>query len=209
MPFEMVLHKKHNRNLFSFACCNFGISYVIQTVIGKKFLEDFCLMSVHKAAMILSVMAIVAAAFNIINAVVCKMCHNKRVMFLKGASVITFLCLLSICTLIAFDIRSSVIALIFCILAGNASLSSLLVPVLHMTNRKMVSTTAVSIMNFCFFMMVGILGTLTGFILKVFEPVRVNGVLVYGRSSYLLLFGVFLAISLFEMYKAAKLSDKY
>ena len=209
MPFELVLHKKHNRNLFSFACCNFGISYVIQTVIGKKFLEDFCLMSVNKAALILSIMAIVAAAFNIINAVACRMCHNKRVMFLKGASVITFLCLLSICLLIAFDIRSSVIALIFCILAGNASLSSLLVPVLHMTNRKMVSTTAVSIMNFCFFMMVGILGTLTGFILKVFEPVRVNGVLVYGRSSYLLLFGVFLAISLFEMYKAAKLSDKY
>ena len=209
IPFELVLHKKHNRNLFSFACCNFGIFYVIQTVIGKKFLEDFCVMTPAKAAGILSVMAIVAAAFNIINAVVCKMCHNHRVKFLKGASVITFVCLLSICLMIAFDVKSVFIAFIFCILAGNASLSSLLVPVLHMTNRKMVSTTAGSIMNFCFFMMVGILGTLTGFLLKVFEPERINGVLVYGNESYLLVFGVFLFISLFEMYKAAKLSDKY
>ena len=42
LPFKLVLHKSHNRSLFTFACCNFGISYVIQTVIGKKFLEDFC-----------------------------------------------------------------------------------------------------------------------------------------------------------------------
>ncbi len=101
------------------------------------------------------------------------------------------------------------IAVIFCILAGNASLTSLLVPVLHLTNRKMVSTTAVSIMNFCFFMMVGFLGTATGFLLNVFEPTRVGDVLVYGNNSYLLMFGVFLALSMFEMYKAAKLNNKY
>lgn len=209
LPFRLVLHKRHNRNLFSFACCNFGISYVIQTVIGKKFLEDFCVLSSQKAAVILSIMAIVAAAFNIINASVCKLCHNHRVQFLKGASVVTFICLLIVCVLILFDIKSMLIAFIFCVLAGNASLSSLLVPVLHLTNRKMVSTTAVSIMNFCFFMMVGFLGTATGFILNVFEPTRVGDVLVYSRQSYLLLFGVFLAISMFEMYKAAKLSNKY
>lgn len=209
LPFRLVLHKRHNRNLFSFACCNFGISYVIQTIIGKKFLEDFCVISSAKAAVILSIMAIVAAAFNIINASVCKLCHNHRVMFLKGASVVTFLCLFAICIMIAFDIRSLAIAFIFCVLAGNASLTSLLVPVLHLTNRKMVSTTAVSIMNFCFFMMVGFLGTATGFLLNVFEPEKVGNVLVYGNNSYLLLFGVFLAISMFEMYKAAKLSNKY
>lgn len=209
LPFRLVLHKRHNRNLFSFACCNFGISYVIQTIIGKKFLEDFCVLSSAKAATVLSIMAIVAAAANIINASVCKLCHNHRVMFLKGASVVTFLCLLTVCILICFDIKTMFIAVIFCILAGNASLTSLLVPVLHLTNRKLVSTTAVSIMNFCFFMMVGILGTATGFLLNVFEPKKVGNVLVYGNNSYLLLFGVFLLLSTFEMYKAAKLNNKY
>ena len=100
-------------------------------------------------------------------------------------------------------------AVVFCILAGNASLTSLLVPVLFLTNRKMISTTAVSIMNFCFFMMVGILGTITGFLLNTFKPERINGILVYGQHSYLLLFGTFLLLSMFEMYKAAKLSNKY
>ena len=209
LPFKLVLHKRHNRNLFSFACCNFAIFYAIQTIIGKKFLEDFCLMSVTKSSIILSSMAVIAAVFNIINAYTCKLTHNHRVRFLKFASVITFCSLLLIFTAIAFDYRTSLIASIFCVLAANASLSAILVPVLHLTNRKMVSGTAVSIMNFCFFMMVGILGTLTGFLLNIFEPVKNGNLTIYSNNSYLLVFGMFLAVSVFEMYKAMKLSNKY
>ncbi len=209
LPFRLVLHKKHNRNLFSFACCNFGISYAIQTIIGKKFLEDFCLMTSSKAAVVLSIMAVVAAVFNIINASMCKICHNHRVIFLKAASVITFLSLFIICILLAFNIRTGWIALIFCVLAANASLTSLLVPVLHLTNRKMVSSTAVSIMNFCFFMMVGFLGTAMGFLLNLFPPVKIGDVQVYSNYSYLAVFGLFFVLSVFELYKAQKLSNKY
>ena len=209
LQFRLVLHKKHNRNLFSFACCNFGISYAIQSIIGKKFLEDFCMMAPSKASIVLSIMAVIAAVFNIINASFCKMCHNHRVMFLKNASVITFVSLLMICLCLIFNIRTGYIALIFFILAGNASLTSLLVPVLHLTNRKMVSGTAVSIMNFCFFMMVGFLGTAMGFLLNLFEPEKMNNVLVYSNKSYLAVFGMFFLISVFELYKARKLSNKY
>lgn len=209
LPFRLVLHKKHNRNLFSFACCNFGISYAIQSIIGKKFLEDFCMMAPSKASIVLSIMAVIAAVFNIINASFCKMCHNHRVMFLKNASVITFVSLLMICLCLIFNIRTGYIALIFFILAGNASLTSLLVPVLHLTNRKMVSGTAVSIMNFCFFMMVGFLGTAMGFLLNLFTPEKVGNVVVYSNKSYLAVFGMFFLISVFELYKARKLSNKY
>ena len=209
LPFRLVLHKKHNRNLFSFACCNFGISYAIQAILGKKFLEDFCLMSSSKAAMVLSGMAVIAAVFNIVNASFCKMCHNHRVIKKKNASVITFVSLLLICLFLILNIRTDAIAVIFCILAANASLTSLLVPVLHLTNRKMVSGTAVSIMNFGFFMMVGILGTAAGFLLNVFAPQKTGNILVYSNQSYLLVFGMFFLISVFEMYKAMKLSNKY
>jgi hypothetical protein len=195
--------------LFSFACCNFAIFYTIQTVIGKKFLEDFCLMSVSKSSIFLSSMAVIAAVFNIVNAYVCKLSHNHRVKFLKHASVITFSCLFIIFLAIMFDIKTCIIASIFCILAANASISAILVPVLHLSNRKMVSGTAVSIMNFCFFMMVGILGTATGFLLDIFEPVKRGNITAYTNESYLLVFGMFLALSVFEMYKAMKLSNKY
>lgn len=99
--------------------------------------------------------------------------------------------------------------MIFCVLAGNASLSSLLVPVLHMTNNKMISGTAVSIMNFSFFMMVGFLGTAMGFLLNIFEPQKIGNVLVYSNKSYLAVFGLFFVLSVFELFKAMKLSNKY
>ena len=209
LPFRLVLHKRHNRNLFSFACCNFAITYAIQTVIGKKFLEDFCLMSTNKSALVLSVMAIIAAFFNIINAYVCMLTHNHRVKFLKNASIITFVCLFLICLALIFNFRTYCIAGIFCILAANASLSSILVPVLHLTNRKMISGTAVSIMNFCFFTLVGLLGTITGFLLNIYEPIKRGNITVYTNQSYLLVFGLFFFLSVFEMYKAMKLSNKY
>ena len=209
LPFKLVLHKRHNRNLFSFACCNFAICYTIQTVIGKKFLEDFCLMGTSKSSLILSIMAIIAAFFNIVNAYICKLGHNHRVQFLKHASIITFICMLSICTALVFDIKSDFIACVFFILAANASLSAILVPVLHLTNRKMVSGTAVSIMNFCFFIMVGILGTATGFLLNIFEPIKRGNITAYTNNAYLLVFGLFLILSVFEMRKAMKLSNKY
>lgn len=209
LPFRLVLHKKHNRNLFSFACCNFAICYAIQTIIGKKFLEDFCLMSGYKAALVLSAMAVIAAIFNIVNAYICRLFDNHRVKFLKKASIITFLSLLTICLLIIFDIKTYFIAAIFCILAANASLSSLLVPVLHLTNKKLVSSTAVSIMNFSFFIMVGVLGTVMGLLLNIFPCKNIDNIAIYSNEAYLAVFGMFLLISIFEMCKAAKLSDKY
>ena len=209
LPFKLVLHKRHNRNLFSFACCNFAISYAIQTIIGKKFLEDFCLMTTAKAASILSGMAIIAAIFNIVNAFLCKLTHNHRVKYLKNASVITFISLLFICICLALNIKSDFIAIAFFVLAANASLSSILVPVLHLTNRKMVSGTAVSIMNFCFFTMVGILGTVMGFLLNIFPSENHAGLITYTNKSYLMVFGLFFILSVFEMYKAMKLSEKY
>ena len=73
----------------------------------------------------------------------------------------------------------------------------------------MVSGTAVSIMNFCFFTMVGLLGTAMGFLLNLFEPEKSGNVLVYSNQSYLAVFGLFFLLSVFELYKARKLSNKY
>ena len=73
----------------------------------------------------------------------------------------------------------------------------------------MISGTAVSILNFSYFMAVGLLGTATGYILHVFEPTRIGKTLVYSNNSYLLLFGLFLILSIYEIYRATKLSEKY
>ena len=68
---------------------------------------------------------------------------------------------------------------------------------------------AVSSSGSLIFMMVGFLGTAMGFLLNLFTPEKVGNVIVYSNKSYLAVFGMFFLISVFELYKARKLSNKY
>ena len=128
-------------------------------------------------------------------------------MIFKTVSVLSFASVLSISVLLAFDIQTKLIALIFCIPSFIGSISPLLITTLHLFNRYEVSATAVSIQNFGFFMMVGILGMISGMLMNVFKPENVNGIMIYSNKSYLLVFALFLILSIFEMYYAFKIKD--
>ena len=58
-------------------------------------------------------------------------------------------------------------------------------------------------------MMVGILGMVSGMLMNVFEPKNVEGVLIYSNNSYLLVFSLFLILSILEVICAFKIKDKY
>ncbi len=206
-PFREVLSNKKNINVFLFGSINYGLYYVLQTVIGKKFLQDFCNIGVNKAALILSCMAVISAFAGTITAIISKCMHNRRSVIFKTVSVLSFVSVLSISVLLAFDIQTKLIAFIFCIPSFIGSISPLLITTLHLFNRYEVSATAVSIQNFGFFMMVGILGMISGMLMNVFKPENVNGIMIYSNKSYLLVFALFLILSIFEMYYAFKIKD--
>ena len=79
---------------------------------------------------------------------------------------------------------------------------------LHSINRFEVSATAVSIQNFSFFMMVGLLGMVSGMLMNIFEPIKKGNDLIYQNGSYLLVFGLFFILSIFQVYYAFKIVDK-
>ncbi len=206
-PFKEVLSNKKNINVFLFGSINYGLYYVLQTVIGKKFLEDFCSIGVNKAALILSFMAVISAFAGTITAIVSKCINNRRSVIFKTFAVLSFISMLLITLLLVFNIHTKLIALIFCIPSFIGSISPLLISTLHLLNRYEVSATAVSIQNFGFFMMVGILGMLSGMLMNVFEPRNINGILIYSNNSYLLVFSLFLVLSLFELFCAFRIKD--
>ena len=208
-PFREILSKKENINLFIFGSVNYGLYYVLQSVIGKKFLEDFCYFDVNTAALILSVMAVISAFAGTITAFISKIINNKRAIIFKIYSILSMISVLSICLFLIFDVHSKIIAFIFCIPSFIGSISPLLILTLHLMNRYEVSATAVSIQNFGFFMMVGLLGMIAGMLMNVFEPVKHNNVLVYSNESYLLVFGLFFVLSLVEIFCAFKTKDNY
>ncbi len=207
-PFKEVLSMKDNQYLYLFGATNYGIYYVLQTVIGKKFLEDFCNFGVNKAALILSLMAIISSFAGTITAFISKSLNNQRAVIFKTFGVLSMLSTLSVLLLITFDIHTKIIALIMCIPAYIGSISPILIMALHMINRHEVSATAVSVQNFSFFMMVGLLGMATGMLMNIFEPIKQNNVLVYQNNSYILVFGLFFILSLIQVYFGFKIVDR-
>lgn len=206
-PFREILQKGENINLYIFGCINYALYYVLQSVIGNKFLQDFCYIDVHSSAVILSLMALVSAFAGTITAFVSRCINNRRAIIFKIFALLSFLSCLSVCLLLAFDIHSKIIALIFCIPSFIGSISPLLILTLHTYNRYEISATAVSIQNFSFFMMLGILGMISGMLMNMFEPTVKNGVMIYSNNSYLLVFGLFLILSIIEVICALRIKD--
>ena len=208
LPFKEVLSIKDNQYLYLFGAINYGLYYVLQTVIGKKFLEDFCQIELNSAAMMLSVMAIISAFAGTITAFISKKMNNARAKIFQTFGILSLLSVLSVFLLLVFDIHSKIVALIFCIPSYIGSISPILIATLHKINRHEVSATAVSVQNFSFFMMVGLLGMISGLLMNVFEPVKVGNNLIYQNNSYLLVFGLFLILSIFQVFFSFKIKDK-
>ena len=89
-PFKLAFKNKHNINIFFFAALNFGLYYVILTVIGKKFLEDFTMISSANAAWFLSVSAIISSFSGMGVAALSRIFTEKKSFFCKFVQVSAF-----------------------------------------------------------------------------------------------------------------------
>ncbi len=206
-PFKEILLKKENIIIFLFGSSNYGLYYVLQSVIGKKFLEDFCLFDVVTASIVLSIMAVVSACAGTVTAFVSKALNNRRAVIFKIFACFSLVSNLMMLVLLCLHIQTKAAALIFLIPSIIGNISPLLIMTLHKINRYEITATAISIQNFCFFMMVGLLGMISGMLMNVFEPINRNGNLIYSNNSYILVFSLFLIISTIQVICAYKIKD--
>jgi hypothetical protein len=86
-----VVSKKENWYIWVFNWVNFGLFYVIQTVIGKKYLEDFAGYSSSRAAVIFSITGVIAAFSGIIQAYLSSLCNDRKAVFCRGAVFVSLL----------------------------------------------------------------------------------------------------------------------
>lgn len=206
--YKETFGNKKNLNLYSFACLNYGLYYVVQTVIGKKFLQDFCLMPVMKAATILSIMGALYAVSGSILAFWSKAVLNRRTIFLRLTSLNTLFVFSTILVCVCLNIRTPFIAFLFCTIAFGASLSPLLVPLLHDFNGPKVANTAVSVMICGFYLAVAVLGNIVGCFLDMFKPVLgANGELVANPYSYIAIFALAVILAIYSFINVFKIDE--
>ena len=207
-PFLQVLGERNNRLVFLVGGLNFGLYYVIQTVLGKKFLEDFCDFSSSGAAWILSLTGLISAVSGTLLAVLSRLAGNRRSVFCRIAGIVCASSFSLITLMLLADLRSGWIAPIFCLLASTGSISSITIPLLHETNPRHLAGSAVCFLNFSFYLTVGVFGNLSGWLLNCSPPEMVNQTLVYSRNSYLAVFAVLTLASLAVLFGAVKLRDR-
>jgi len=207
-PFKEVLANKSNHSLFIFGGLNYGLYYVIQTVIGVKFLKDYINLSATNASAILSLMIVVAGIAGLSFASISSFLSNRRVIFMKTVCIMTSCFFAIISLFLLFEIKTKLIVFMILLIALGGAMSPLIIPIVHATNKYDVKSTAISVMNCCFFLSVGILGTIVGHLLDMYPPTLVsNGHLIYSSKSYFLVFITFFILSLVEMYNVFKLKD--
>ncbi len=182
------LYCRHNRSIFIFGGLNWGVYYVIQTVIGKKFLEDYCLYSRSSAAWIMSITGALAALFGFLWALLSKFSGNRRRWVCRIAGIMVLTVTGLACIALLANWHSPLLGGLFCLISVTASISAIVIPLLNETNPPRISTFAVAELNFFFYAAVAVFGNLAGFLMGLFPPERRGEVLCYGRNSYLCVF---------------------
>ena len=191
--FKPVFRSAHNWKLYCFSAMNFALFYVLQTVIGKKFMQDFCGMPDLHAGWLFSATGAVAAVSGLVMATLSHMLGERRRIFCRVAGV----CCLSVYTLmfvlIACDVRSGVLfSGLLLGLSCTASLSTIVIPLMRETNPEHLVGRSICMLNFSFYLAVAAFGNLAGMLLNIFPPQFRNGIAIYGRSAWMTAFGVFL-----------------
>lgn len=199
------LRNWNNLHIFILAWSAFGIYYVIQTVIGKKFLEDFCHFSASSAAWWISVIGIVSAVFSFLTPVVCRFLENRRREFILFCGFGILVPCLLLVLMIFLNHASLWIPILFCIMTGAANVVPIQVALLHEMNPPEILGSLVSIMNFGAYFAVAVLGNMGGFLIDFFPPQTSGEVLVYGRNSYLAVFILLFLVSCWGAYSSLRI----
>lgn len=206
--YKKVLFNKANLKLYTFGCLNYAIYFVFQTVLGKKFLEDFTQISSMKAALILSIMGVIYAFSGPLLAFLSKILLNRRAIFFKVASINTLFIMCLFLFFIICEIKSEFIGILFLMLSLFASMSPLLIPIVYDLSNKKEASISISIMTSLFFFIVAILSNTIGGILLYFTPDNsMDKALIYPDIAYIFIFIIMIALAFVSLFCAWQIKD--
>lgn len=206
--YKKVLSNKNNILLYTFGCFNYALYFIFQTVIGKKFLEDFASISSYNAALTISCMGFVYAISGPFVAFLSRSFLNRRTVFFKIAATNTLFVILLLLLFILFDFKSDWIILLFLLLSLFAAMSPLLIPLIYDFNTKKEASISISIMTCLFFFIVAILANIIGWILYFYTPVNMlDKAILHSNEAYCIIFSFLLVLAVISWFCAFKIKD--
>ena len=205
--FLAVMKIKNNWNIFLFSGVNWGLYYSIQTVIGKKYLEDFCNIPTGTAALVLSATSVISAVAGFVYALTCKRLGDRKKPLCLLTGIITCSVFLLLTILTASGCRNFVPAVLMCCLACGSSLSAIVIPLIKESNAAKETGSAIAFSNFGAYILVAVFGNVIGGIMNLFTPEKADGKLIYSQNAYFSVFAFMLICACGVLFWAVKLKE--
>lgn len=200
--------KKHNWPLYLLSSISFAIFYCFQTVTGKKFLEDYCHISVLAAGWILTITGALSASASFFTPILSKLSGNKRRPFMLAMGCGSLLATLIPFFALLFHISSPWLftGALF-LLSLTANMTPVFLAILSETNPDRTLGACTSFSNFLAYMLVAILGTFTGILMDLFPPQIMDGIRIYGRNSYIAVYFFLTLLASIAFFCALKVKE--
>ncbi|MCU0961711.1 MAG: MFS transporter [Pirellulaceae bacterium] len=193
-----VLRNRRSRGLLISGLINFPIVFVIQGILGKKFLEDTAGLSSAQAAAFLLVMAVVSGVAAASGGFVLRLTgHRRKPVILFAVSMIllsTSLMLVAVwCRASGRVYLIAYVLLALSILGSPANLATM-----KEVNRPDAVAVAISVLNTAVYLGVGLAGNLAGAVLDLFAHNAAAGEsrIVYPAEAYATLFACLAGLAL-------------
>ena len=187
----------------------FADYFVILTVLGKKFLEDFPKMSPEGAAKVLFCMSVIVMVVAFCSNMLSRLCGNRRKPFVTAIVFLNLAAIIGMILAIRMNAGSGIFALLFCMFAVCAGLCPVNTMLTQEVNARRNTTLVTGLNNMMCYLAVAVFSVFVGLILDIMGK-PVDG--VYAPAAYSRLFEVlafFGALSVAGVFLLPETAGKY
>ena len=187
-PFLKVVRNPYSWVILYCATVNFAIYFIIQTVFGKKFLEDFTGMSSSKAAACIFSLTCVCMAVLFTSSMISRLMRNRRKPLILFSTALCLLNTILMTLAIYFEFNGTVFAVCYLLYAVASGFSVIFSMSEQEVNSPDTMTQATGFINMINYLAVAVFSILVGILLDSFGGQQVNGAVIYSKQAYLTLF---------------------
>lgn len=195
--FAEVSSVGHNWRIIICGAFPFGLYFAVQSIFGKKFLEDFSGLTADEAGWILTALMVIGAVNSLLAPWTSRLLGNRRKPLMIFSGMGTALAFGLILSALFCGIHTPWLAGgAFVLLAFAGNISPVIVALIRETNSSDIWGVMLSFYGFIAYIVTAIIGHAAGLLMELFPPRIENGIHLYGTHSWLAVFSVLFLVSL-------------
>ena len=188
-PFIHVATNPYTWVIIFCSTVTFSTYFIIQTVFGKKFLQDFTGMSSPAAALVICLLTACCVTTIVTTSIIIRLCGNRRKPPIVAAAGLCMINSFVMALGIYYRFPGWVFAINYFLYAVSAGVPGVYSMVIQEINAKSIITQATSFSNTFGYLAVAVFSPFIGLLLEKVGGFRnPDGVMIYSQKAYLTLF---------------------